>query len=510
MCNSLEKFQALSVAMPEVLHKKAVQHLLLYHQRRQRQENLCFALWRSSCGAKRATALVHELVLPEPGELELDGNVSFSGAYLDRASELAAAAESGLVLMHNHFGPGWQGMSEDDVATERKRAPFALTATGLPLVGMTLGTDGAWSGRFWLRTGGRQYDRRSCETVRVVGSSLLMTYHPELQPIPRHGEQLLRTISAWGEQNQAQLARIHVGVAGLGSVGRLVVEALARMGVRKVTLIDFDHIERVNLDRQLGTSESDVDAGCSKVELARAGFIASATANKPEVVPVSSAVSEPEGFAFALDCDVIFSCVDRPWGRQILNHIAYAHLVPVIDGGIVIRTRDGKFKGAEWSVRTAAPGRCCLQCCGQYDPGLVDSERKGLLDDPSYIAGLPPDLVAAASQNVFPFSMSLASHEVIQFIALVTGLLGRPDLGEQRYHFNLAEMLSTDPRCQAGCLFQQRVATGESMFPRSVMTGAHPKAAEIRLQFAKPAESKVGGKPGWLDWFRKRFKRSSK
>jgi len=508
MSNSLDNFDKLSVAMPEVLHKQAVQHLLLYHHQRKRQENLCFALWRPSCGTKRATALVHKLVLPQPGELELDGNVSFSGAYLDRASELAAAEKSGLALMHNHFGPGWQGMSEDDIATERKRAPFALTATGLPLVGMTLGTDGAWSGRFWLRTGGRQYDRRPCETVRVIGSGLLMTYHPELQPVPRNGEQLLRTISAWGERNQAQIARIHVCVVGLGSVGRLVVEALARMGVRKVTLIDFDHIERVNLDRQLGALQADVDAGRSKVELAHAGFLASATANNPEVVPVSFGVSEPEGFAAALDCDVIFSCVDRPWGRQVLNHIAYAHLVPVIDGGIVVRTRSGLFKGAEWSVRTAGPGRCCLQCCGQFDPGLVDSERKGLLDDPSYIAGLPPDVVAAASQNVFPFSMSLASHEVIQFIALVTGLLGRPDLGEQRYHYNLAEMLSSEPRCEPDCLFQQRIATGERFFPRSVMTGVHPKAAQIRARFALAAKPAMRQQPGWFRWFLGLFGRS--
>ena len=97
--------------------------------------------------------------------------------------------------------------------------------------------------------------------------------------------------------------------------------------------------------------------------------------------------------------------------------------------------------------------------------------------------------------------MSLASHEVIQFIALATGLLGRPDLGEQRYHFNLAEMLSIEPRCQPGCLFRQRVATGESMFPRSVMTGVHPKAAEIRLQFAKAAQPPAKEKSGWFDWF---------
>src|SRR4051812_5241925 len=130
MSEAVDAFGTFSAAMPEVLHDQAVQHLLLYHRRRQRQENLCFGLWRPSRGATRLTALVHELVLPQEGELELDGNVSFTGAYLDRASRLAAAADSGLVLMHNHFGPGWQGMSPDDVETEKKRAPFALTSTG--------------------------------------------------------------------------------------------------------------------------------------------------------------------------------------------------------------------------------------------------------------------------------------------------------------------------------------------------------------------------------------------
>lgn len=482
MFEAIGQFETFSVAMPEMVHNRAMHHLLFYYHQQRRQENLCFGVWRPSVGTQRFTGLVHSLVLPREGEIELDGNVSFTGAYLARASQLAAEADSGLVLMHNHFGPGWQDMSPDDIATEKKRAPFALASTGLPLLGMTLGTDGAWSARFWPRTAPKQYERQSCATVRVVGSRLSTTYHPELHPTPMYGEELLRTISAWGEEHQARLARTRVGVVGVGSVGRLVVEALARIGIRDIALIDFDHIERVNLDRQLGASLTDIDTARSKVDHARAGFLCSATARNPTVVAVEAAVSETEGFAAALDCDVIFSCVDRPWGRQVLNHIAYAHLVPVIDGGILVRTRDGKFRGAEWSVRTVGPGRCCLQCCGQFDPGLIDSERRGLLDDPSYIAGLSPDVVAAASQNVFPFSMSLASHEVIQFIALITGLLGRPDLGEQRYHYNLGEMLHNDPSCTPDCLFQQRIATGDVLIPRAMMTGPHPRAVAIRAR----------------------------
>ena len=483
--------------MPEQVSQAAAEHMLRFFRRGRRQENLCLGLWRPSLGAKRITALVHGLVLPEPGELQLSGNVAFTGAYLDRASEIAAGQGAGLVLMHNHFGPGWQGMSPDDISTEQKRAPFAFSSTGLPFVGMTLATDGAWSARFWPRTGPRRYERRDCESVRVVGQRLSTTYHPQLLPVPAPRDEQIRTVSAWGSLNQSLLARVHVGIAGLGSVGRLVVEGLARIGVQRVKEIDFDRIERLNLDRQLGAVRSDVEARKFKVELGRDGFVAASTAAKPSAEAIPYAVTEPEGYAAALDCDVIFCCVDRPWGRQVLNHIAYAHLIPVIDGGILVRTRNGRFKGAEWSARTVGPGRCCLQCCGQLDPGLVDAERRGILDDPSYIEGLSPDERAAASQNVFPFSMSLASQELIQFISLVTGLLARPDLGEQRYHYNLGEMLVSEPVCKADCIYQSRTASGESLYPRSTMTGVHAKAADSRALVATvPRVSQVSPTPG--------------
>ena len=488
MPNPLAKSDVFSVAMSRDVHRQAEDHLLRYVRAGERQENLCFALWRPSVGKGRTTALVHRLVLPQQDEIELAGNVSFAAPYLDRASRIAAQEESGLVLMHNHFGPGWQDMSADDLETEASRSAFTTTATGLPLVGLTLGTDGAWSGRFWLPTAPKRYSRHWCRNVRVVGPRLRSTFHPQLASPPAGRDELLRTISAWGAENQAALARTHVGVVGLGSVGRLVLESLARMGVERVTLIDFDRIERVNLDRLLGAFPEDI--GRMKVDAARDGFLRAATAGHPLADAVTFAVTEPDGFAAALDCDVLFSCVDRPWGRQVLNHLAYAHLIPVVDGGILIRTANGRFKSANWSVQTVGPDRCCLQCSKRFEPGLVDAERRGLLDDPSYIDGIPEDERAAASQNVFPFSMCVAGHEIVQFVALVTALLDRPDLGEQRYHYNLGEMKVEERECEAGCLYADRIATGDALFPRATMTGVYGKAEESRKAVvAEPATS---------------------
>jgi hypothetical protein len=111
-----------------------------------------------------------------------------------------------------------------------------------------LGSDGSWSGRLWKKAGRKTYERSWCETTRVVGDVLKVTYNDSLLPPPKPRSTLSTTISAWGAQAQANLARLHIGVAGLGGAGSIVAESLARMGIQHISLIDFDSVEEVNLD----------------------------------------------------------------------------------------------------------------------------------------------------------------------------------------------------------------------------------------------------------------------
>ena len=469
-----------SVAIAEPLDTALQDNLLQHLRQGRKQEDLCFGLWRPSQGSERMTALLCEMIPPRDGERILRGNVSFTAAYIERAVSCARAANAGVALLHSHVGPGWQDVSGDDVEAERGRAALVLAGTGLPLVGLTLGTDGTWSARFWPRTAPKTYQLEWCSTVRVVGKRLRVSFHPRLRPPPRYRDELRRTASVWGDVSQAHLTRAHVGIVGLGSVGRLVAEALARMGVEEVTFIDFDRVERHNLDRLLGAFLPDADQHRLKVEVAREGYLHAANAASPKVRALPASVAEPVGYRAALDCDVLFSCVDRPWGRRVLNHLTYAHLIPVIDGGILVRMKGGVFRGVEWSLRTAGPGRACLSCAGAYDPSAVDLERRGVLDDPTYIQGLDSDHPLRRNENIFPFSMSLAAHEVLHFIALLTGLRNLPDLGEQRYHYNLREMKVEDLACRDYCEFPKLVATGDSVYAEAAITGVHQAAERAR------------------------------
>lgn len=319
-----------SAALSTAVHAAAASHMFA----QEGQEDLCFAIWHPSSGSSRSSALVKELILPRDGERFLHGNASFHSSYFQRALGLAIEAGGGLALLHNHHWPGWQNLSKDDATTEGTYAAATIGATRLPLVGMTMGNDGALSARFWERVGPRLYAPSWCEKVRIVGERLVITPHPTLCPRQQLGEELLRTISAWGETAQQDIGRLHVGIIGAGSVGSIMGPLLAKTGFRFITVMDFDRLKLHNFDRQLGMERDDIFALKADV-LAREIRLA-ATAPDLSLRVSHASVVEEEGFRAALDCDFLISCVDRPWPRSVLNFIAYAHLIPVIDGGISI------------------------------------------------------------------------------------------------------------------------------------------------------------------------------
>jgi len=316
-----------------------------------------------------------------------------------------------------------------------------------------------------------------------------MTYHPQLMPSPHRTETQIATASVWGAANQADIARVHVGIVGVGSVGSVVAESLARIGVAHLTLIDHDRIEARNLDRTLGALPADARESTLKVAVSERLVAATHTASPFAVDALAVDVREPDGLARALDCDVIFSCVDRPAPRHLLNAVAYGHLVPVVDGGILARVdSEGRLLHVDWRIHAVGPGRPCMLCLGALRSEDIQLDLAGKLDDPAYIAGLGPAFSPLlARQNVFAFSLSVAAHEVLQFSGLVTGDARIGGKGAQFYHAYPGEMAIVPvAECAEGCAYHALTATAADLrgncIPPQAEAAEETRAAEEEPQ----------------------------
>jgi tRNA A37 threonylcarbamoyladenosine dehydratase len=78
-----------------------------------------------------------------------------------------------------------------------------------------------------------------------------------------------RTHILIGDEGIDKLQQSHVFLAGLGGVGSFTAEALARMGVGKMTLVDHDVVSGSNMNRQLVALQSTVDVRKADVMSAR-------------------------------------------------------------------------------------------------------------------------------------------------------------------------------------------------------------------------------------------------
>ncbi len=398
-----------------------------------------------------------EIIPPRDRERKLHGGASFMPAYLTRSIRRALQHRCGLAFMHSHLSPGWQGMSAVDVVAERDRIAPPARASRLPLVGLTLGTDGCWSARFWLRE-----ERKWCEKVRVVGGDgLRLTWNDTLRPPPKRRTILQRTVDTWGAKAQQDIGRLRVGVVGLGSVGCMVAEALARIGVSNVVLIDADRVEEHNLDRLLYAGIRDV--GVHKVDLVARHLKRSATAADFRAEARIGWIQERSHYLAALDCDILFAAVDRPLPKDVLNHIAYAHCIPVVFGGVfTARKAGGRLGQATWSAVVAGPGHRCLRCDGQYTSSDVVMERDGSLDDPSYVHGERRSNQEPRNENVFPFSANVASFMVLEMIRYVVREDWWPATTKLHYSFVPNRLSTAHDQCHPHCSIDRKTAAGDS------------------------------------------------
>ena len=114
-------------------------------------------------------------------------------------------------------------------------------------------------------------------------------------------------------------------------------------------------------------------------------------------------------------------CVDTDAGRLILNELAMAYLLPLIDVGVGIRAYRGGIIQAGGRVMVVMPDTPCLLCTMQINTRIAAEElesddERSLRRRHGYGQGSNEPEPAVMSLNG-----TVASIAVTEFLALVTG-----------------------------------------------------------------------------------------
>ena len=135
-----------------------------------------------------------------------------------------------------------------------------------------------------------------------------------------------RTHILIGDEGIEKLKNSHIFLAGIGGVGSYTAEALARMGVGKMTLVDHDVVSGSNMNRQLVALRSTVDVLKADVIADRIKDI-----NPDCQVTLITDFLTPESIPTVLsqDYDVVIDAIDSLSSKAALLETAWRNEMTV-------------------------------------------------------------------------------------------------------------------------------------------------------------------------------------
>ena len=174
-----------------------------------------------------------------------------------------------------------------------------------------------------------------------------------------------------GQQSEETLGVVRAAIVGLGGGGSHIAQQLAHVGVVHGRVFDPQGIDVSNLNRLVGGTQADVDAGTAKIEIARRLMRA--------VNPAISVVEVHDKWQNSPDilqaADFIFGCVDSFAERDQLERLARRFLIPYIDLGMDVHTVGDAFV-VSGQVALSLPESPCLWCMGLLSERRLAEEAR--------------------------------------------------------------------------------------------------------------------------------------
>jgi molybdopterin/thiamine biosynthesis adenylyltransferase len=130
--------------------------------------------------------------------------------------------------------------------------------------------------------------------------------------------------------DQEVLKKARVLVVGAGTLGNEICKNLALIGVGHITVVDFDVIEEVNLNRCLFFRKEDIGRRKSEVLVERLRELNP----EIEVAYIDCDVNIDIGAGLFLEFDIVIGGLDNIMAREKVNKYAYCTGTPYVDGAI--------------------------------------------------------------------------------------------------------------------------------------------------------------------------------
>ncbi|WP_227817365.1 ThiF family adenylyltransferase [Nitrogeniibacter aestuarii] len=425
-------------------------------------EAVAFAL----CGRARRENLelltVREIV-PIPYDacsIRTPHRVTWSGAALEPTLARATAENLALVKLHSH-PTGYPWFSDTDDVAEGELFPslFGWLDSEAPLASIIMLPDGSLVGRAVHPSGGG--DRLDC--IRVAGDDFSFWHDtPEPDNLPEHG---IRIAQAFGTQTYALLRKLRIGVVGCSGTGSIVIEQLARNCVGELVLVDPDHVEHKNLNRILNSTVRDAESGEAKTRVLKRAIQRIGLGTK--VIAFEDDLMGREILKALSTCDILVGCMDSIDGRHVLNKLASAYVIPLIDVGVRLEADGMGGIDSIWATaHTVLPGGSSLLSRRVYNSADLDSaflkrynpeayeEKRNL----GYIKGIREDQPAVISVN-----MTASATAVNELLARLHPYRLKPNraFAIRRISLTDSEADSNEPEGEPCTVMQRWVGVGD-------------------------------------------------
>ena len=124
-----------------------------------------------------------------------------------------------------------------------------------------------------------------------------------------------------GKDNQCKFSSATVAICGLGGLGSNIAISLARAGVGKLILIDFDKVDITNLHRQQYKA---TQIGMNKSEALQENLME--IAPYISIEPHTLCVTEENAKGLLENADVICEAFDKPEAKAMLTNFVLEHM----------------------------------------------------------------------------------------------------------------------------------------------------------------------------------------